>query len=147
MSLKPFKVHASPIHGRGAFATRPIPAGTRLIEYAGERLTPAEAEGRYPEVAGPQHTMLFAIDDDVVIDAAVNGNAARWLNHSCEPNCDAVVEDKRIWIITIHDVSPAEELTYDYQLRLETRHTAAAKRLYPCQCGSQRCRGTMLVRK
>ncbi|MGQ0765963.1 MAG: SET domain-containing protein [Gemmatimonadota bacterium] len=129
MTQRLFRVHASPIHGRGAFATGHIPAGTRLIEYAGERLTPAEAEARYPEVAGPQHTMLFAIDDDVVVD------------------CDAIIVDKRIWIETIRDANPAEELTYDYQLRLETRHTPAAKRLYPCRCGSQTCRGTMLARK
>ena len=115
-----------------------------MIEYAGERLTPAQADARYPELPGPQHTMLFAVDDDVVIDAAVRGNAARWINHSCDPNCDAIVEDKRIWIETIRDVRRGEELSYDYQLELETRHTPAAKRMYACHCGSPRCRGTLL---
>ena len=74
----PFEIRPSPKQGLGAFATVPIPSDSRLIEYAGERLTPAEADTRYPDVAGERHhTFLFAIDDDVVIDAAVNGNDAR----------------------------------------------------------------------
>src|SRR4051812_8056997 len=132
MARRPFVIRRSPIHGRGAFATTRIPSGTRLIEYTGERLTPAQADARYPDVPGPQHTMLFAVDDDVVIDAAVNGNDARWINHSCDPNCDAVIEDKRIWIYSIRDIAVGEELAYDYQLQLDTRHTPAAKKMYPC---------------
>ena len=144
----PFEIRASPIQGYGAFATRRIPAGTRLIEYAGERLTPDEADARYPDVSGERHhTYLFAIDDDVVIDAAVNGNAARFINHSCAPNCDAVIDDGRIWIETIRDVMPGEELAYDYAYILEERHTPAAKRRYPCTCGAPECRGTILGRK
>ena len=147
-----FVVRRSGIHGRGAFATRHIPAGTRLVEYAGERLTPAEADARYPDpIPGsgtpPHHTFLFAIDDDVVIDAAVRGNAARWINHSCDPNCDAVIEDGRIWIETIRDVAPGEELAYDYAYVLEERHTPAAKRRFPCHCGAATCRGTILAKK
>jgi SET domain-containing protein len=83
----------------------------------------------------------------VVIDAGVGGNDARWINHSCDPNCDAVVEDGRIWIETIRDVAPGEELAYDYALALPTRHTPAAKRRFPCRCGAAACRGTMLARK
>ncbi|HEV8217130.1 MAG TPA: SET domain-containing protein-lysine N-methyltransferase [Gemmatimonadaceae bacterium] len=144
----PFEIRASPIQGLGAFATRAIPAGTRLIEYAGERLTPAQADARYPDVAGERHhTFLFAIDDDVVVDAAVGGNEARFINHSCDPNCDAVIDDGRIWIETIRDVEPGEELAYDYAYVLEERHTAAAKRRYPCACGAANCRGTILARK
>jgi hypothetical protein len=136
------------MQGLGAFATRLIPAGTRLIEYAGERLTPAEADARYPDAAGERyHTFLFAIDDDVVVDAAVNGNEARFLNHSCAPNCDVVVEDERLWIETIRDVAPGEELVYDYAFVLPERHTPAAKRRYPCVCGAATCRGTMLAKK
>ena len=101
----PFEIRPSPMQGLGAFATRPIGAGVRLIEYAGERLTPAEADARYPDVKGERHhTFLFAIDDDVVIDAAFDGNEARFINHSCDPNCDAIIEDGRIWIETIRDV-------------------------------------------
>jgi hypothetical protein len=143
----PFEIRASPIQGFGAFATRPIRAGLRLIEYAGQRLTPAEADARYPDDGTRHHTFLFAIDDDVVIDAAVDGNDARCINHSCDPNCDAVVEDGRIWIETIRDVAAGEELAYDYAYMLEERHTPAAKRRYPCSCGARNCRGTILTKK
>ena len=145
---RPFELRASPIHGLGAFATRWIPAGTRLIEYAGERLTPEAADARYPDSPGqPHHTMLFAIDDDVVIDAAVDGNEARFINHSCDPNCDAVIDDGRIWIETIRDVAAGEELAYDYAYVLEERHSPSAKRRFPCHCGAASCRGTILAKK
>lgn len=137
----------SPIQGFGAFALRAIPEGTRLIEYAGERLTPQQADERYPDDDERHHTFLFAIDDDVVVDAAVNGNDARFLNHSCDPNCDVVIEDKRLWIETIRDVESGEELAYDYAFILPERHTPAAKRRYPCYCGALRCRGTILAKK
>src|SRR5215831_10004349 len=144
----PFEIRVSPIQGLGAFATREIPAGTRLIEYAGERLTPAEADARYPDGHDERHhTFLFAIDDDVVIDAAVNGNEARFINHSCDPNCDAVIENKRIWITTVRDVAPGDELAYDYKYVLEERHTPGRKRRFPCHCGATNCRGTILAKK
>ncbi len=142
-----FDVRPSAIQGLGAFATRDIPAGVRLIEYAGERLTPAAADARYPDGDERHHTFLFAIDDDVVVDAAVNGNDARFLNHSCDPNCDVVVDDKRLWIETIRDVKVGEELAYDYAFILPERHTPAAKRRYPCSCGAAKCRGTILAKK
>ena len=136
------------MQGLGVFATRPIPKGTRLCEYGGERLTPAQAEARYPEVDGERHhTFLFAIDDDVVIDAAVDDYVAKWINHSCAPNCDAVVDDGRIWIETLRAIRPGEELAYDYAYVLPERHTPAAKRRYPCHCGARSCRGTILARK
>lgn len=144
----PFEVCDSPIQGLGGFATRRIPSGTRLIEYAGQRLTPAQADAKYPDDNGERHhTYLFAIDDDIVIDAAVDGNEARFINHSCDPNCDAVIEDRRIWIETFRDVQPGEELAYDYAYVLEERHSPAAKRRFPCHCGSVNCRGTILARK
>ena len=146
--LFPFEIRPSAKQGLGAFATEPIRAGTRLIEYAGERLTPAEADARYPDNDDERHhTYLFAIDDDVVIDAAVDGNEARFINHSCDPNCDAVIDDGRIWIESIRDISRGEELAYDYAYILEERHTPAAKRRYPCNCGAGNCRGTILGKK
>lgn len=143
-----FEVRLSPIQGLGAFATAHIPAGMRLVEYTGERLTPDEADARYPDNSEERHhTYLFAIDDDVVIDAAVDGNDARFINHSCDPNCDAVIEDCRIWIETIREIAPGEELAYDYAYVLVERHTPAAKRRYPCNCRSANCRGSILARK
>ena len=144
----PFEIRESPMQGLGAFAVQPIPAGLRLIEYAGQRLTPAEADARYPDVEGERHhTFLFAIDDDVVIDAAFDGNSARFINHSCDPNCDAVIDAGRIWIDTIREVATGEELAYDYAYVLEERHSPAAKRRFPCHCGAVRCRRTILAKK
>lgn len=143
-----FEVRRSGIQGRGGFALQHIPAGVRLIEYAGQRITPAEADARYPDAPGVRHhTYLFAIDDQVVVDAAVDGNDARFLNHSCAPNCDAVVDDGRIWIETIHDIEPGEELVYDYAYILNERHSPAAKKRFPCSCGAVTCRGTILAKK
>ena len=144
----PFEIRHSPIQGLGGYATRAIAAGVRLIEYAGERLTPSDAEARYPDTDGERHhTYLFAIDDAVVVDASVNGNDARFLNHSCAPNCDAVIDDGRIWIETLHDIEAGEELVYDYAYTLAERHTLVAKRRYPCFCGAITCRGTILAKK
>jgi len=146
--MHPFEIRPSPIQGLGAFATERIPSGTRFVEYAGERLTPEQSDARYPDDSDDRHhTFLFAIDDDFVIDASVGGNEARFINHSCDPNCDAVVDGGRIWIETIRDVEPGEELAYDYAFVLEERHTPAAKRRYPCNCGAATCRGTILAKK
>ena len=143
-----FEVRKSAIQGQGAFATQNIPAGVRLIEYTGERLSPAEADARYPDNEhNRHHTFLFAIDEKIVVDAAVGGNDARFLNHSCAPNCDAVIDDGRIWIETLHDIEVGEELVYDYAYTLDERHTPAAKRRYPCRCGAVTCRGTILAKK
>lgn len=142
-------IRKSPVHGRGVFAAEWIPGGTRLVEYTGERLTVQEAEARYPEedLSADYHTFLFAIDDDVVIDASRRPSMARWINHGCDPNCDAVVDDKRIFIESIRDIAPGEELLYDYNFLLDVRHTPARKRRYPCTCGAEACRRTMLGKK
>jgi SET domain-containing protein len=144
----PFEIRRSAIQGLGAFATEPIPQGTTIIEYAGERLTPAESDAKYPDDPTQRHhTFLFAIDDDVVIDASIDGNEARFINHSCDPNCDAVIEEGRIWIEAIRDIAPGEELAYDYEYELPQRHTPALKRRFACNCGARNCRGTLLIRK
>jgi SET domain-containing protein len=138
----------SGIHGKGVFAREPIPAGTRLIEYRGERIPPEEGDARYPyDPSVPYHTFLFEIDAEVVVDAGRGGNMSRWINHSCAPNCDAVIEGGRIFIESVRDIAEGEELTYDYNFVLEERHTPAAKRRFPCVCGAPGCRGTMLARK
>jgi uncharacterized protein len=125
-----------------------LPKGTRLMEYLGERISHEEADERYAEEHETSpHTMLFAVDDEVVIDATKRGNAARWINHSCSPNCEAVEEEGHIFIETRRPVADGEELTYDYNLVLEEAHTAAVKRAHACFCGTRRCRGTLLGRK
>lgn len=143
--LRRFAVRMSPIHGRGVFALVHIPKGTRLIEYTGERISQEKADERYSEEhENSPHTMLFEVNDEVVIDATRRGNSARWINHSCAPNCEVADEDDRIFIETRRDIRPGEELTYDYNLQLGEPHTAAAKRAHPCYCGAPRCRGTLL---
>lgn len=143
-----FAVRRSSIHGRGVFALTDIPKGTRLIEYRGERLSHDEADDRYGEEhEDSPHTMLFSVNDEVVIDATRWGSSARWINHSCVPNCEANEDDGRIFIDTVRAIRPGEELTYDYNLVLDERHTPALKRAHACRCGARRCRGTLLGKK
>jgi uncharacterized protein len=140
-----FVVKNSPIHGRGVFALRTIRKGARIIEYKGERISHAEADKRYASVhEHSPHTMLFTVDDEIVIDATRKGNSARWINHSCSPNCEVTDENRRIFIEARRDIVRGEELTYDYNLQIGETHTAAAKRAHPCFCGARRCRGTLL---
>ncbi len=147
---EPWVVRRSPRHGRGVFARRTIPAGTPIIEYTGELIAEAEGERRYPSRPGvadePEHTYLLTLDDERVIDANVGGNAARFINHSCEPNCEPVAYGDRMWIVSVRDIRSGEELAYDYAIELDEPHTAARKRRFPCACGAPRCRGTLLKR-
>lgn len=144
----PFELIDSPIHGKGVIASEFIPAGTRLIEYSGDRITPAEADRRYPfDESEPQHTFLFSVNSRTIIDAAVGGNVSRFINHKCDPNCEAVIDGGRVFIEALRDIHPGEELGYDYWFVLEEPHNAANKALYPCRCGSKNCRGTLLADK
>jgi uncharacterized protein len=142
------QVRRSGVHGKGVFALQDIPAGTRIIEYVGEVVTWPQAQKRHPhDPRDPNHTFFFHVDDKHVIDAAVGGNAARWINHACEPNCKAEEEDGRIFIDALRDIAPGEELFYDYGLIIDERYTPALKKQYECRCGSPRCRRTMLAKK
>jgi len=142
------QVRRSGVHGKGVFALARIAAGETVIEYTGERITWKEALRRHPhDPAQPNHTFYFHIDDQHVIDANVGGNAARWINHACDTNCEADEVDGRVFIKTLRDVSPGEELFYDYGLVIDGRLTAKLKREYPCHCGSSQCRGTLLAPK
>lgn len=141
-------VHKSQIHGRGVFAAATIPKGTRIVEYKGKRIPYTLACELYPdEDDQPTHTFLFEIDGDMVIDAGQGGNAARWINHSCQPNCEAVGEGDRIFIEAIRMIRPGEELGYDYAITLEERHTPREKKRWLCRCGAKMCRGTLLAKK
>jgi SET domain-containing protein len=143
-----YVVRRSRIHGRGVFAAGTIPKGARIIEYSGRRISYARANELYSEDEwGPTHTFLFELDDDMVIDAAQGGNAARWINHSCDPNCEAVDEDGRIFIEAIRTIAAGEELGYDYGITLDERHTPQEKRRWPCFCGATKCRRTLLGAK
>ena len=147
-STRAFSVRNSKLHGKGGFALRRIKKGEKIGEYVGERIDDKEADRRYPDNAeGPHHTFLFALEDGTVLDAAVGGNSTRFLNHSCDPNCEALEEDGRIFIHALRDIRKGEELVYDYHFILDVPHTPAEKRRYPCYCGSPKCRGTILAKK
>lgn len=145
----------SPIHGNGVFAATEIPAETNVIEYRGRLLTHAQVDRLYPENWETGHTFLFTLNDRYVIDANVDGNAARWINHSCTPNCRAVIEEDergrprhdRILIESIRPIRAGEELTYDYGITLAQPHTARLRAVWGCRCGADRCRGTILSPK
>jgi uncharacterized protein len=146
---RPFEVRRSRIQGRGVFATSGIPKGMEIVEYRGEVIDEDEADRRYPwSEEERHHTFLFRLDNGMVIDAGRRGNAAKYINHSCDPNCEAVEdEDGRIFIYALRDIPEGEELVYDYHFILDEPHNAANKKLYPCRCGAAACRGTILAKK
>jgi uncharacterized protein len=142
------QVRASGVHGRGVYAVADIKAGARIIEYKGERIDWDEALRRHPhDPSQPDHTFYFHLDAGGVIDAAVDGNSARWINHACAPNCEAREVEGRVFIHALTDISPGEELFYDYGLIIDERYTAKVKKRFECRCGSPSCRGTMLSPK
>jgi uncharacterized protein len=144
--VQPFEIRRSNIQGRGAFASRRIPKGMRIAEYTGERISPSEGDRRYDDEAMRRHhTFLFSISTRTMIDGAVGGNDARFINHSCEPNCDAVIEAGRIFIEAIANIPRGAELFYDYQYEPERDFTVDDLALYPCYCGTPSCRGTILT--
>ena len=145
----------SRIHGNGVFAAADIPAGTRLVEYKGLRRTHDDADALYGDSLDTGHTFLFTLNDDYLIDANVDGNVARWINHSCAPNCQAVLEEDpksdpqrdRVFIESLRAIAAGEELTYNYGIRLSVPHTAKLKKQWACRCGAPECTGTMLQPK
>jgi SET domain-containing protein len=140
-------VRNSPVHGRGVFAARNIAADTFLIEYEGERISEKKAAKRHgldPE--NPFHTFFFSLESGKLIDGGVDGSDARWINHACEPNCEAREEKGRVYIYSLRDLKRGEELNYDYGLILDERQTKALKKAYECRCGAPSCRGTMLAK-
>ncbi|ODS93160.1 MAG: SET domain-containing protein-lysine N-methyltransferase [Comamonas sp. SCN 65-56] len=142
------QVRRSGVHGKGVFALQAIAEGEVIIEYVGEVISWDEAQRRHPhDPAQPNHTFYFHVDEDHVIDANVGGNAARWINHSCAPNCWADEQDGRIFITALRDIAAGEELNYDYGLIIDERYTKKLKMEYACRCGAASCRGTMLAPK
>ena len=148
----PFEVRRSAIAGRGAFATRRLRAGQKIVEYTGERIDQAEGDRRYAEGAmATHHTFLFTLGDDLLIDGGRGGNASRFLNHSCDPNVEAVIHgdgpDATIWFHALKNIQPGAELTFDYKYERTDAHTEEDERFYACRCGAAKCRGTILAPK
>lgn len=142
------QVRRSGVHGKGVFALQDIAAGEVVIEYRGEVISWAEAQRRHPhDPTQPNHTFFFHIDEDHVIDGNAHGNAARWINHSCDPNCWADERQGRIFVTARRAIAAGEELNYDYGLFVQERYSRRLKADYACHCGAAHCRGTMLAPK
>ena len=134
------------MHGKGVFAVQPLAEGETLIEYLGEVIDWPEALRRHPhDPSDPNHTFYFHIDEEHVIDGNVDGNSARWINHSCDPNCEADEQDGRVFVKALRNIEAGEELFYDYGLIIDARHTKKLLAEYPCWCGAPTCRGTLLA--
>ncbi|MEZ2311928.1 SET domain-containing protein [Paraburkholderia sp. RCC_158] len=139
-------VRKSSVHGRGVFALQAIPAGQRILEYRGEVTSWRRASARYRRSGVPGHTFIFGLADGRVIDGSVGGNSARWLNHSCEPNCEAIEDERgRIFIETVRDLKPGDELSIAYGLTTGEAMTPELAADYACRCGAKRCTGSMLA--
>ncbi len=140
-------VRASPIHGRGVFAARHIRKGTKIVEYTGERISNREADKRYDDARmKTHHTFLFTLDPKTVIDGAISagGSDASYINHSCDPNCEAIITDGRIFIHALRGIEPGDELAYDYQYERTGEDDDELEKFYICRCGSPKCRGTIM---
>lgn len=142
------QMRRSDVHGNGVFALQDLAEGETLIEYKGEVISWKEALRRHPhDPTQPNHTFYFHIDDGRVIDGNVKGNDARWINHSCEPNCEADEVDGRVYIKALRNIAAGEELNYDYGLIIDEPYTEKLLSEFPCWCGSEMCRGTLLTPK
>ena len=143
-----FDVRQSGIQGKGAFASTRIRKGQRIIEYTGERISNDEADDRYDETSMRRHhTFLFTVTPRIVVDGAVNGNESIYINHSCDPNCEAVIDEKRIFIEAIRTIQPGEELVYDYQYERTGENDEDMEKFYKCLCGAPNCRGSIMKSK
>jgi len=140
-----FEIRDSVLSGKGAFARRAIPKGERIIEYLGERITHEEADRRYDdETMDVHHTFLFTVSSRTVIDASHGGNEARFINHSCTPNCEAEISRGRVFIFALRDIEAGEELCYDYAYQRSGDETERDEELYRCLCGTSDCRGSIM---
>ena len=137
------RVGRSRIEGTGVFAKRRIHRGARIIEYTGERV-PADRLLAPAGGTGAARVYTFRLNETIVIDGARGGNASRFINHSCAPNCEAYAFDDRMYIYAQVDIARGEELTFDYKLAPPPgRRAKAAPDEHACACGATNCRGTM----
>jgi len=137
-------VSQSEIHGRGVYAFQDIKKETQIIEYTGEKITLEEGDERLKKQK-PDCAMIFEInkEDDprgigFCVDAMVNGNDARFINHCCDPNCYVDIIDGHIWINALKDIKRGEELTFDYWIDHDVDDI-------PCRCGAKNCRGYIVA--
>ena len=140
------EVRGSSIHEKGVFALRDISEDVKIVEYVGERISKDEAESRGHELAekskktGGASVYIFTLNKKFDLDGDIPENMARFINHSCEPNCEAQIHKNRIWIRSIDDIKEGDELTFDYGFDLEHYED------HPCRCGKDQCVGYIVGR-
>ena len=140
------EVRTSPIHGKGVFASRFIRKGTRILEYVGERIDKEESNRRglvlfeQSQKTGGAAVYIFDLNDEFDLDGNKDYNDARLVNHSCDPNCEMVNEDDRLFLYSLRDIRPEEELCFDYGYDIE--HFMD----HPCRCGAPNCVGYIVAR-
>ena len=145
MKQAPVEVRNSPVHGSGVFALRKIRKGATIIEYLGDRVSHEQVDERYADkLESDSHTFLFTVNAKIVIDAGSNGNDARFINHSCDPNCESIIKNKRVFIEALRTIQPGEELNYDYAIGRDADDAPTVDEIFACRCGAANCRGSML---
>lgn len=143
---KLYKIHRSSIHNRGLYAAGAIAKGSYIVEYRGEKITKAEsrrrslAQHQRGRKNGSGMVYIFELNKRYDLDGTRRNNPARYVNHSCDPNCEAVNDRGKIWVVALRDIEPGEELTYDYGYDIE--HFLN----HPCRCGSDNCVGYIVRR-
>lgn len=141
------EVRGSSIHGRGVYATRDIKAEERIIEYVGELIDKEESARRgsnQHELSiknGDAAVYIFNVSNKYDLDGNVPWNTARLINHSCEPNCEAWMTGKRIFIHALRDIKEGEELSFDYGFDVDCYED------HPCLCGRDACVGYIVSRE
>jgi SET domain-containing protein len=140
-------VRNSEVHGRGLFAKRAIPKGTRILEYTGERVLKTNLAQDL--VAGLTSLIyVMNLNETFAVDGERGGNDARFINHSCDPNCEVLYFNDKPYIYAMHEIPEGAELSFDYRYGSEGENelTNEQKReWFPCKCGASNCRGTLLT--
>lgn len=131
------EVKESKIHNKGVFAKEDIPKGTKIIEYKGEKITKEEAEKRMYE-----NEYIMEFDNEYDIDGDIEENDAKYVNHSCDPNCECKTKGGKVWFISLRDIKKGEEITFDYDYACEDDFSEIED--FKCRCGSPNCIGYMV---
>mgnify|MGYP001184257321 CR=1 FL=1 len=142
-----WKVKKSKVHGTGIFATKNIAKGSRIIQYIGDRVSKLEGDRRsalrikkYLNSKQTGSVYIFELNDKYDIDGFVTANKAKFINHSCDPNCEVDIVKNEIWISSIKRINKNEELSYDYGYSFDKEDF----RDHICKCGSNNCIGFII---
>jgi SET domain-containing protein len=135
--MKRIRVGPSRIAGKGLFAAIDLKQGMRIIQYLGERISLQESERRLAE----DNVYIFELNTHYAIDGKSPKNLARYINHSCDPNCEVENTGRTIWIVAARNIQEGEELSYDYGYAVKNYEDN------PCNCGAKNCCGYILARQ